>query len=108
MVQAVLDATNGEGVDVMLEMSGNPRAIAQGFEMLRYGGEAALLGLTGKPVELDLNNAVIFKGATRPRHFGPPHLGYLVSHPAPDPVGRGRSHAGHHPPLPPGRVRHRL
>ena len=48
----------------MLEMSGNPRAIAQGFEMLRYGGEAALLGLTGKPVELDLNNAVIFKGAT--------------------------------------------
>ena len=48
----------------MLEMSGNPRAIAQGFEMLRYGGEAALLGLPGKPVELDLNNAVIFKGAT--------------------------------------------
>ncbi len=64
VVQTVLDATDGVGVDVMLEMSGNPRAIAQGFEMLRYGGEAALLGLTGKPVELDLNNAVIFKGAT--------------------------------------------
>jgi threonine 3-dehydrogenase len=45
-------------------MSGNPRAIAQGFEMLRYGGEAALLGLTSKPVELDLNNAIVFKGAT--------------------------------------------
>jgi threonine 3-dehydrogenase len=63
-VQAVRAATNGEGVDVMLEMSGNPRAIAQGFEMLRYGGEAALLGLTSKPVELDLNNAIVFKGAT--------------------------------------------
>ena len=64
VVEAVLAATDGEGVDVMLEMSGNPRAIAQGFSLLRYGGEAALLGLSGRPVELDLNNAIIFKGAT--------------------------------------------
>jgi threonine 3-dehydrogenase len=63
-VQAVREATGGEGVDVMLEMSGNARAIAQGFEMLRYGGQAALLGLPARPVELDLNNAIIFKGAT--------------------------------------------
>jgi threonine 3-dehydrogenase len=63
-VAVVRQATNGEGVDVMLEMSGNARAIAQGFEMLRYGGEAALLGLPARPVELDLNNAIIFKGAT--------------------------------------------
>ncbi|HMA35085.1 MAG TPA: L-threonine 3-dehydrogenase [Chloroflexia bacterium] len=63
-VAVVRQATGGEGVDVMLEMSGNARAIAQGFEMLRYGGEAALLGLPARPVELDLNNAIIFKGAT--------------------------------------------
>ena len=63
-VAAIREATQGEGVDVMLEMSGNPRAIAQGFEMLRFGGEAALLGLPSRPVELDLNNAIIFKGAT--------------------------------------------
>ena len=62
-VAAVRAATGGEGVDVMLEMSGNARAIAQGFEMLRFGGEAALLGLPARPVELDLNNAIIFKGA---------------------------------------------
>jgi len=62
-VAAVRAATGGDGVDVMLEMSGNARAIAQGFEMLRYGGEAALLGLPSRPVELDLNNAIIFKGA---------------------------------------------
>jgi len=62
-VAVVRAATGGEGVDVMLEMSGNARAIAQGFEMLRYGGEAALLGLPARPVELDLNNAIIFKGA---------------------------------------------
>ncbi|MGI8587198.1 MAG: L-threonine 3-dehydrogenase [Chloroflexia bacterium] len=62
-VAVVRSATGGEGVDVMLEMSGNPRAIAQGFEMLRFGGEVALLGLPSRPVELDLNNAIIFKGA---------------------------------------------
>lgn len=62
-VETVRQVTNGEGVDVILEMSGNARAIAQGFQMLRYGGEAALLGLPPRPVELDLNNAIIFKGA---------------------------------------------
>ncbi|HUS15773.1 MAG TPA: L-threonine 3-dehydrogenase [Chloroflexia bacterium] len=62
-VAAVREATGGIGADVMLEMSGNARAIAQGFEMLRYGGEVALLGLPARPVELDLNNAIIFKGA---------------------------------------------
>lgn len=63
-VAAVRAATGGEGADVMLEMSGNARAIAQGFDLLRFGGEAALLGLPARAVELDLNNAIIFKGAT--------------------------------------------
>jgi threonine 3-dehydrogenase len=62
---AVLDATNGLGVDVLLEMSGHPSAINQGFESLRFGGYAALLGLPGKPLEsFDLANHVVFKGAT--------------------------------------------
>jgi threonine 3-dehydrogenase len=55
--------TEGNGVDVLLEMSGHPEAIRQGFRLLRNGGRAALLGLPSKPVELDLANAVIFKGA---------------------------------------------
>src|SRR6201998_1107159 len=37
--------TNGTGVDVLLEMSGNPAAIQQGFRALRAGGRAALLGI---------------------------------------------------------------
>ncbi len=61
---AILRATGGTGVDVMLEMSGHPAAIAQGFRILRMGGRASLLGIPSKPVELDLANAVIFKGAT--------------------------------------------
>ncbi len=62
--EAVLRKTGGIGVDVMLEMSGHPSAIAQGFRMLRMGGRASLLGIPSRPVELDLANAVIFKGAT--------------------------------------------
>jgi len=62
-VAVVKELTDGNGVDVMLEMSGNPRAIDQGFKMLRYGGRAALLGLPDKPIEFDLSNNVVFKGA---------------------------------------------
>lgn len=60
----VLDATEGDGVDVLLEMSGAEAAIAEGFHLLRRGGEAALLGLTSKEITIDLDDAVIFKGAT--------------------------------------------
>jgi threonine 3-dehydrogenase len=45
-------------------MSGAPSAIRDGFRALRNGGVAALLGLPSRPVELDLPNDIIFKGAT--------------------------------------------
>ncbi|HEV2578890.1 MAG TPA: L-threonine 3-dehydrogenase [Acidobacteriaceae bacterium] len=57
-------ATDGNGVDVLLEMSGHPAAIRQGFGLLRNGGRASLLGLPSSPFELDIANAIIFKGAT--------------------------------------------
>ncbi len=63
-IQEIKQATRGEGVDVLLEMSGFPQAIDQGFKALRNGGRAALLGLPAKPVEFDLNANVIFKGCT--------------------------------------------
>ncbi len=55
--------TGGNGVDVLLEMSGHPAAIRQGFGILRNGGRASLLGLPSRPFELDIANAIIFKGA---------------------------------------------
>jgi threonine 3-dehydrogenase len=61
---AVRDATGGEGVDVLLEMSGAPSALDSGFRLLKPGGEAALLGLTSQRVEFDLDDNIIFKGAT--------------------------------------------
>jgi threonine 3-dehydrogenase len=70
VVSKVRAATGGSGVDVLLEMSGNPSAIHQGFEMLRPGGRASLLGIPPEPVTLDLVNDVIFKGATVHGIFG--------------------------------------
>jgi threonine 3-dehydrogenase len=64
IVEQVKSATGNNGVDVLLEMSGHPAAIAQGFKLLRMGGRASLLGIPSRPVEMDLADAVIFKGAT--------------------------------------------
>jgi threonine 3-dehydrogenase len=63
-VAKILGETSGTGVDALLEMSGNPTAIQQGFKALRAGGRASLLGIPTENVPLDLVNDVIFKGAT--------------------------------------------
>lgn len=62
VVEAVMDLTGGNGVDVFLEVSGSPKALAEGFRALAPGGRASLLGLPDGPVEVDLNNWIIFKG----------------------------------------------
>jgi len=62
--ERILQATGGTGVDVLLEMSGHPSAMALGFELLRTGGRASLLGIPSRPVELDFARDIIFKGAT--------------------------------------------
>jgi threonine 3-dehydrogenase len=61
--QQILEATGGTGVDVLLEMSGNPTAIRMGFALLRTGGRASLLGIPSRPFELDFARDIIFKGA---------------------------------------------
>ena len=63
-VARIVAETKGTGVDALLEMSGNPTAIQQGFKSLRAGGRASLLGIPTENVPLDLVNDVIFKGAT--------------------------------------------
>ena len=63
-VAEVFSLTDGNGADVVLEMSGHPNAIKQGFKMLTYGGRVSMLGLPTKTVELDITNDIVFKGAT--------------------------------------------
>lgn len=64
IVKTIKDATDGNGVDVALEMSGAPSALKQAFEILTPGGRVSLLGLFDGPVEIDFNNVVIFRAAT--------------------------------------------
>jgi len=62
--QIVIDATEGIGVDVVLEMAGHPSAIRTGFDILRRGGRISLLGIPSRPISLDFADDIIFKGAT--------------------------------------------
>jgi len=60
----VMEKTGGKGVDVVLEMSGNAKAIGPGLDLLRTGGELILLGVYADPVTLDFSKRVVFKYAT--------------------------------------------
>ena len=54
--------TGGQGVDVVLEMSGAPIAIQQAMRICRRGGRVSLMGIPSQPVELDMAEDMIFKG----------------------------------------------
>jgi len=57
----ILDATNNNGVDVVLEFSGNNQALNQGLAVITPGGRISILGIYEKRVSIDLNKEVIFK-----------------------------------------------
>lgn len=63
-IKEIRRATRGDGPDVLLEMSGHPAAINDGFAALRMGGTAALLGIPSMPFTFDLTNHIVFKAAT--------------------------------------------
>ena len=58
-----------EGFDVGLEMSGNGMALQQMIGVMRNGGKISLLGISNKPVALDMNT-VITKGLTLQGIYG--------------------------------------
>ena len=58
----VRELTQGQGVDVVLEMSGHPAAIDQGFRSIRKNGRYSLLGIPAKPVTVDFAGQIIFPG----------------------------------------------
>jgi threonine 3-dehydrogenase len=60
----VLKETDGLGVDVVIEMSGNPTAIKQGFSSIRPGGRFSILGIPDKPMKIDWGKDIIFKYLT--------------------------------------------
>jgi threonine 3-dehydrogenase len=64
LVDEIKRRTNGDGVDVLLEMSGSGTAIDTGLQMVRNGGTAALLGIPSDAVNINLAERIIFKGLT--------------------------------------------
>lgn len=62
--ERVLQETDGLGVDVVLEMSGNPSAIKEAFESLHPGGRFSILGIPDKPMVTDWGTDIIFKYIT--------------------------------------------
>jgi threonine 3-dehydrogenase len=64
IVKAILEATEGNGVDVAAEMSGHPDGLVTSFDALTKGGRVSLLGVFPNPFKVDLNRLMIFKAAT--------------------------------------------
>jgi threonine 3-dehydrogenase len=62
MVPRVMEATGGDGVEVVLEMSGAPSALDAALAVVTRGGRISLLGIFSQPVQVDLSDLVIQKG----------------------------------------------
>ncbi len=70
VIKEVMNATDGLGADVFLEMSGSPVAIEHGFRTLRAGGRVVALGLPSKPVKLDWSKDIVQKLVSLQGIFG--------------------------------------
>ncbi len=64
IVEEVLMKTRGDGIDIVVEMSGSKQSLQEGLKTVRNGGTVALLGLPEENICLDLTNEIIFKGVT--------------------------------------------
>lgn len=56
-----LEHHEGLGVDVVFEMSGAPRAVADAFRIARNGGRVILFGIPDQPVQIDVAELLVFK-----------------------------------------------
>ena len=63
-VGAAREMTDGEGVDVVCEMSGQPTVIVEALRALRNAGRLSLLGLSSHDLSFDFSKLLIFKGIT--------------------------------------------
>ena len=64
VIKRVLEETDGRGVDVVCEFSGNKEAIENAFKYVKAGGKMSMLGIVSSNIELDLSNDVVFKGVS--------------------------------------------
>lgn len=62
VIARVLEETDGEGVDVVAEFSGNKMAIEAAFKYIKRGGKMSMLGIGSQPIQIDFANDIVFKG----------------------------------------------
>ena len=58
------ERNEGDGLDVVFEMSGALRAVRDAFALVRHGGHVVLFGIPARPVEIDIAESLIFKNLT--------------------------------------------
>ena len=68
--ERILEATGGDGVEVVLEMSGAAPALDQALRVATRGGRISLLGIFGQTPRVDLSEMVIMKGLRLHGIFG--------------------------------------
>ena len=61
VVARIRAETDGDGADVVLEMSGAESGLHQGLAAVTNGGRISLLGTHAHPVTLDISSEIIFK-----------------------------------------------
>jgi threonine 3-dehydrogenase len=61
---AVMELSEGNGADVVCEMSGAQPALHDAFRLARYGGRVQLLGIPPGEVPVNFATEIIFKGLT--------------------------------------------
>lgn len=64
MTNWIIEANEGYGVDIVLEMSGAAAAITSAFKAVRNGGRVTLFGIPARPTEIDVAENMIFKNLT--------------------------------------------
>ncbi len=63
LAKKILAETDGNGVDVAVEMSGHPSSLKLVFDALTPGGRVSLLGLYDHDVTLNMNDSVVLRAA---------------------------------------------
>jgi len=60
-VKLVMDYTNGQGADVVLEVSGSPRALCDALKVVKPGGRVSILSIYSGDVTLNVNDGIVLK-----------------------------------------------
>lgn len=64
VVARVHELSDGDGADLVCEMSGHPNGHAQAFAAARLGGRVNMLGTPSRSTDVDFARDIIFKGLT--------------------------------------------